>query len=128
MKLSGEIPDVLLRIFAPEVFLPVQSEGVRSRSFSPEEKLRIAVLEDAVRCLFKGGESDHARNKRRDAEDWIFENGAGQFTFHGVCEELGLEPSAVRRALTKTLESKTRGKSKWRENVQTGGRRIGSKP
>src|SRR5262245_845907 len=57
--------------------------------------LMLAVLDDALRA-YLGTE----QRCREEAEIWIADRrGRGVFSFNTVCETLGLEPAAVRRAL-----------------------------
>jgi len=73
-----------------------------------EEKLMLAVLEDAVTCFQKYVLAKDARGKAlfREAEDWIVErNSDWIFSFDSICEVLGLGPEYVRQGLMQWKES-----------------------
>ena len=83
----------------PEQFF----EGARRDSQASGEKaLMLAVLEDGIRCF-----QEHLRNPRsnprllsQQAEAWIRAvDYEWPFSFNNVCETLGIEPGALRRAL-----------------------------
>ena len=74
----------------------------RSEYLEPEKALLLAILEDAVHCYRKyRGARDHAGRQRfREAEQWIMEEGNdGLFSFDNVCELLGLAPQFIRRGV-----------------------------
>lgn len=83
--------------------------------------LMLAVLEDGIRAYL--GSRDPART---EAEYWV--NSKRQnwpFCFVTVCSTLGLEPSAVRRALHRMRERSVpprRAIARSRPNVRRGGR------
>ena len=69
----------------------------RSPPYTGTKALMLAVLEDGLRSYLSCGSRIHA-----EAERWI--NGRqppSVFSFRVICETLGLEPSAVIRALRK---------------------------
>ena len=68
----------------------------------PEQRLMLAVLEDAIDCFEKYYPTARGRANRvfREAEEWIMSDGyEGPFTFAHICSVLGLDPSAVRSRL-----------------------------
>ncbi|HVN84561.1 MAG TPA: hypothetical protein VMW17_06930 [Candidatus Binatia bacterium] len=68
----------------------------------PEQRLLLAVLEEAIMCFQKYLHATDAEGRRafRDAEDWIMEaNRCDVFSFHHVCEVAGMDPAYVRRGL-----------------------------
>jgi len=97
-------PEILAELFAPEIVLPDQiQQGYRRDSYlSGEKALMLAVLEDGIRCF-----QEHLRNARsnprllsQQAEEWIRAvDYEWPFSFNNVCETLGIDPSALRRAL-----------------------------
>ena len=97
-------PEILAELFAPEIVLPDQlHQGYRRDSYlSGEKALMLAVLEDGIRCF-----QEHLRNARsnprllsQQAEEWIRAvDYEWPFSFNNVCETLGIDPSALRRAL-----------------------------
>ena len=84
-----------------EVFLPIQF-GAR-RATSPERALLAAVLDDAVRCAAAGLDSP----VRREARLWI-EGASARLPFLAVCQELGLDATAVRAAVGRMTEAPRR--------------------
>jgi hypothetical protein len=74
-----------------------------------EEKLMLAVLEDAVTCFQKYVLAKDPRGKAlfRGAEDWILEqNSDWIFSFASICEVLGLSPEYVRQGLMRWKEGR----------------------
>jgi hypothetical protein len=86
-----------------EVMLPVQFFGDRSRgTSSPEKRLMLAVMEDAVFTVMKyaGRTSKHARRLVRDVERWTTQrNSTWPFSFENICAVLDLDPAALRDRL-----------------------------
>ena len=97
-------PDSLADLFAPDIVLPEQFfEGARRDScISGEKALMLAVLEDGIRCF-----QEHLTNARsnprllsKQAEDWIrADDWDWPFSFNNVCENLCIDPEALRLAL-----------------------------
>src|SRR5262245_21767641 len=90
---AGEIdPDVdadLVRLISLGGGEPRMSE------YSGSMALMLAVLEDGIRSYLSPID-----RTRQEAETWIESRRQDQlFCFHTVCQTLGLEPNAVRRAL-----------------------------
>ena len=106
-------------LFQPDDLLPAQYfDTVRRKANSePEEKLMLAILEDAIDCFQK---YIFARDGRRkgiflEAEDWILEENSDRlFSFENICEVLGFNPKYVRKGLLlwKEMELAERPKSK----------------
>ncbi len=68
----------------------------RQGEFTGTKALMMAVLESGI--------SDYcgaAGHRCSEAEAWVRSNRRGAFSFAVVCETLGLEPTAVRRALVR---------------------------
>src|SRR5262245_33870738 len=94
-----DAPDPAPDQLVPVVVLPAQLPwGFRRDSqTSGPLALRLAVLEDAIRCLLAPG---GPRRLARDAEDWIrADDHEWPMSFHNVCEALGIEPGKLREAL-----------------------------
>jgi hypothetical protein len=92
--------------------LPEQFFGPRANvgMVSPEAALMRAVLEDALLCLYGHFRAPDRRSLRlaHEAEAWFLsEEVHWPFAFRSICEVLGLEPEAVRKALL-------RDRSSWR--------------
>lgn len=90
-------PDTVTDASVPDTMLPVQyfdRLAVRMTEI-PEKRLMFAVLLDAVIHLQR-------RDSRgaTEALEWIRGEGDGSvFSFQGICESLGLEPTGLARAL-----------------------------
>ena len=77
--------------------------------FTPEVRLRIAALGDAIWCLQrtprkrknKGSDSGGASANRTSAQAWINGDCVSEptFSFKEVCEIIGLDPQATRKAV-----------------------------
>jgi len=97
-------PEILAELFAPEIVLPEQlHQGYRKDSYlSGEKALMLAVLEDGIRCF-----QEHLTNARsnprllsKQAEDWIrADDWDWPFSFNNVCENLCIDPEALRLSL-----------------------------
>lgn len=96
--------DRLAGLFVPDTMLPSQyfDRVARRTEFDGERRLMIAVLEDAVDVYRKLAGARDARRQQlfRDAEEWIeSEDRTWIFSFHNVCEILGIEAEYLRRGL-----------------------------
>ena len=109
----------LTPLFQPDVLLPYQYWKVYRRNFvlSPEKKLMLAILEDALAQF-----QEHVR--RRDAlfaeiENWISdEDNDWPFSFVNVCEGLGLDPAYLRQNLPGWKNKKLASRARARPNVR----------
>ena len=86
------------------VILPAQwSYGRRTDSLqSPEKRLMLAVLEDAVASLARNAaeQTEGERDAVAEVEGWCAsEDRSWPFSFTNICEALGFDPSCVRSAL-----------------------------
>jgi hypothetical protein len=66
----------------------------RESEYTGTKALMLAVLEDGIR-----NGCGRAGPLRTEAEDWIHSNERWPFSILVICETLGLQPDAVRRAL-----------------------------
>lgn len=87
------------------------SEEYRPAKLSPELRLRLAILGDAILCLQRDPMecNKEARMDREHAQQW-FEGeieSAHTCSFVDICDSLGLDPSAARDACYKIAESGT---------------------
>jgi hypothetical protein len=83
--------------------------GAGLSRFTPEVRLRIAALGDAIWCLQrtprnrnkKGAESGGATANKLAAQAWINGDCVSEptFSFKEVCEIIGLDPQATRKAI-----------------------------
>lgn len=94
-------------LLQPDVILPQQYLGGSAAAFlSPERRLMLAVLEEAVLTLVKHRHDPRGRPRRlvREATQWIVErNSAWPFAFESICGALHLDASYVRRGLLALL-------------------------
>lgn len=117
------VEEKVFSLFQPDVLVPAQYMATtKSKTYrGPEQRLMLAVLEDAVWC-FQNGLLSKDRRKQglsRDAEEWIMEENADWlFSFDEICDLLGLEPRYVRKQLRHWKKETLGGRP-------TGGRRLG---
>ena len=70
-----------------------------AESLARQRALRAAVLIDAIRCLV-GAAGTRERRARQSALRWLLSRDTqAPFSFHNVCEVLGLDASRLRRSL-----------------------------
>lgn len=91
-------------LFVPDTMLPSQyfDRVARRAEYDGERRLMIAVLEDAVDVYRKlAGARDVRRQQLfRDAEEWIESaDRTWIFSFHNICDVLGIEAEYLRRGL-----------------------------
>jgi hypothetical protein len=92
-------------VFQPDTVLPSQFfAALREKGFiEGEKRLMAAVLADAVDIYMKQAftTDTKGRNLFVDAEAWLFQDEVGPwfFSFHNICDMLGLEPEYIRRGL-----------------------------
>ena len=110
-ELGMRVEDRVALLFQPDILLPAQYlETFRGKAhLEPEEKLMLAVLEDAVWYFQKYLFAQDSKGKGlfRDAEEWISEeNSDWLFSFDNICEVFGLNPQYVREGLARWKEKK----------------------
>jgi hypothetical protein len=88
----------------------------RSPVYTGTKALMLAVLEEAIQSYL----SDESQ-RRDEAELWVSSRRRSVFSFLVVCETLGLEPSAVRRALQRLRTHRVPAKSLTRSRPNAGG-------
>jgi len=97
--------------FAADIVLPDQLSRASSALPDSERRLRVAILEDALRYYqhYYGATGSRARVLYEDAADWFASPDRSEpFSFENVCDALALDPHYVRRCL-----------QQWRETVLT---------
>ena len=71
------------------------------RTLSAEQKLLLACLADALRCLRDGSEDRRVRGREllwREAVEWFSAGPSPRlFSFESVCENLGIDPKFILR-------------------------------
>ena len=110
MDASRQIPaETLLDVGA---VLPEQVDGGQRHDagVSGELALRLALLEDAIRCLAMGSRPRNANERRlaREAEAWVRNlDRRWPFSFGNVCEALRIDGPGLRRKLLELRYPKT---------------------
>lgn len=77
--------------------------------YGGEQRLMLAVLQDAVECFQEHVLAQYIWEKKlfQEAEDWILEkNSDWFFSFENICETLELNPDYIRRGLLVWKEAK----------------------
>ena len=79
-----------------------------------EERLMLAVLQDAVECFQENvlAQSPSEEKLFQEAEDWILaKNSDWLFSFENICETLQLNPGYIRRGLLVWKQAKRQSHS-----------------
>jgi hypothetical protein len=93
------------RLFEPDAILPAQFYAMfrQSHQREPERRLMVAILEDAVSCLSINARQCTLQQRKQfeEARHWVSadEESDWIFSFHNICEALGLDASYVRQGL-----------------------------
>lgn len=111
-SMSGEKPGGFIMPYAS----PISELGIpnpdqfsdHTSPLSPERRLMLAVLLDAVECFQKHAPVHHAPSRPTkpnhlftDAASWIFEDDADSlFSFINICEAVGMNPQYLRKILS----------------------------
>ena len=93
-------------LFQPDILLPAQYQQSRRNRYllMPEQKLALAILEDAVACYQKHQSDRTAKGRAlfRMAEEWVMnpdENWV--FSFENICAVLELNATYMRAGLSR---------------------------
>jgi hypothetical protein len=96
------------RVFIPDAVLPIQVTHPPAERWL--QRLCLAVLDDALRCLgvrgVHGGPRARARHKQ-EAWAWVLSDADYCFSFATVCSVLNLDAGSVRRQLRQCFEEST---------------------
>lgn len=98
--------DLAHLIFSPDPLSRFQYEKVHGvKQQQPDQEalraLMLAVLEDGIAC-FQGRFFKPSRTNDKlfqEAEEWIYSEDEGVFSFNTICETLGLDPARLRKGL-----------------------------
>jgi hypothetical protein len=107
MPLSSFAAQDMGKLFEPDAILPAQYYAMFkcSQYKEPERRLMVAVLEDAVSCLTMNPRECNLRQRKQyeEAKQWVSaeEESEWIFSFRNICEVLGMDPSYLRRGLTR---------------------------
>jgi hypothetical protein len=125
MPLSSFAGQDMGKLFEPDAILPAQFYAMFkcSQYKEPERRLMVAVLEDAVSCLSMNPRDCNLRQRKQyeEAKQWVTaeEETEWIFSFTNICEVLGMDPSYLRRGLTR----RTLGSSAVSRSVMVSSRR-----
>lgn len=100
---DGEL--FIQRLIGGADLTPIQWADLhRSAEFSPEKKLALAVLTDAILVVGRGNSTRKgAAITRREAIDWVFaDDWQYSYSFLNICETLNISVDATRTALVVT--------------------------
>ena len=93
----------------------------RKADLEAEQKLMLAVLEDAVTCFQKyfTARDRIGTSLFREAEEWILlqEKSDWLFSFDNVCENLGLNPGYIREGLLRWQHFRLRERDRVRHRL-----------
>jgi hypothetical protein len=100
------------RLFEGDVIAPEQYREIfsRSRHLEPEQELMLAILCDAIECIFKYCDEPLPMRAKlfHDAQEWLFdEEGKEPFSFLNVCDSLNFDPSYLRRGVLEKMRAKS---------------------
>jgi hypothetical protein len=129
MPLSSFAAQDIGKLFEPDAILPAQFYAIFkcNQYKEPERRLMVAVLEDAVSCLSLNPRDCNLRQRKQyeEAKQWVTaeEETEWIFSFTNICEVLGMDPSYLRRGLTR----KRPGNSVVSRNVMAPSRRRAGK-
>jgi hypothetical protein len=97
--------DPISTLFEPDALASQQYETVfHSRQISPEKRLILAILDDAVQSFVATMRPRSPKELRefQEAQTWIMEaNSDWIFSFDSICNQLGLDPDYLRSGLQK---------------------------
>jgi hypothetical protein len=104
------VDEKLIRLFGNDVLAPEDFIRVyRARSLSPEHKLMVAVLEEALIDYQRCSSAHDSKRMGRfvEAEAWILEmDPEWIFSFVNCCEVLGIDPDYLRQGLLRWKHGK----------------------
>lgn len=103
-----------------DLMLPVQFHPAQRYSL-PERRLLLAVYESALHDLRtpcspnrSGPDGKRLRARLRDeALEWFAHDGVEPYSFRFCCDQLGMDPGAVRRAITADLPASYHTHTQW---------------
>ncbi|HEY1270130.1 MAG TPA: hypothetical protein VGH16_22925 [Candidatus Binatia bacterium] len=111
------VEEKVFSLFQPDILIPGQFLATtKSKTHrDPEQRLMLAVLEDAVWCFQNGlrAKDKKKQDLSREAEEWLMEEESQWlFSFNEICDLLGLEARYIRKRLVlwKTESLSARGK------------------
>ena len=95
-------PGQHMRLFEPETLLPTQVYDSTHRPLTPEKRLMIATLADALNCFqrYHFARSRRDRRASTEAERWLMSTDREwPFSFENICDLLSINAHLVRGVL-----------------------------
>jgi len=91
----------LLHLLQPDVLLPAQYDARRRRPVQGEQRLVLAILEDAINCYRKHAFAldRHGQRLFRETEEWVMSDERVPFSFVYICEVLDIDIEYLRTGL-----------------------------
>ena len=103
----GSAPDPMATLFEPDTLASHRYQKVfESRQISPEKRLILAILDDAVQSFIATVKPRNPKELRdfEEAQMWIMEADSDWiFSFDSICNQLGLDPDYLRSGLLKLI-------------------------
>lgn len=102
--------DSALSLLGEHIITPEQFFKNSSEEMSEEKLLIHYLLADAIECVLLRVHPRYevlpqsSKKLTDETMEWFFKGDVGQFTFHFVCDQLGVEPERIRGQLKKLLE------------------------
>lgn len=108
----GSAHDPIGILSEPDIIASHRYQNVfQNRQISPEKRLILAILDDAVQAFVATIKPRNHKERREfeEAQTWIMEKNSNWiFSFDSVCSELALDPDYLRSGLQK-LKAEARG-------------------
>lgn len=100
------------RLFEGDVIAPEQYREIfsRSRNLEPEQELILAILCDAIECIFKYCDEPLPMRAKlfQEAQEWLFDDDEKEpFSFLNVCESLNFDPSYLRQGVRAKMRARS---------------------
>lgn len=116
-RVISVVPGIEPADLVPEIMLPSQFDDLRRRvpAPTPEHRLMLAVLEDAVHTYQVGCDAQGVRGRTLflETEAWfVSDDTPSPFSFVTICQAFGLDPDYLRAGLRR-----------WRTRREADGRR-----
>jgi len=86
-------------LFEPDILNEAACPRNARRATTPERRLLVAILADAIDCYQKNLDARTTRGRRicREAETWILsDDHSWVFSFRNICDALGVDAEAMR--------------------------------
>jgi hypothetical protein len=86
-------------LFEPDILNDAARPHDARRAVTPERRLLIAILTDAIDCYQRNLDARTTRKRRmcREAEEWMqSDDQAWVFSFRNICDALGVDVAAMR--------------------------------